>query len=158
MINKGYTQYLGNELYLNNHIIAYLCSGRYSTTAVLRSYDWANTVRNRKSCIISGFHSVLEKDVLKILLNGTCPICMVLARGMYKKLDPTLKEKIDCGRLLLITPFKSSVTYVTKETAIIRNRLVIELADEIVVAHITPGGKLEQQIKDAKQGKIVTYL
>jgi hypothetical protein len=36
--------------------------------------------------------------------------------------------------MLIITPFAESVTRVTEATALLRNRLMMELADEVVIA------------------------
>jgi hypothetical protein len=39
----------------------------------------------KDSCIISGFHSQLEKDVLHYLLKGKQLIMIALARGLKEK-------------------------------------------------------------------------
>ncbi|WP_345268501.1 hypothetical protein [Nibrella viscosa] len=67
---------------------------------------------------------------------------------MKKQLDPDFQMALNQGRLLIISPFKETVTRVTEQTALIRNQLMIELADEVLIAHASPGGKLEKLIQD----------
>ena len=76
---------LGNEKILNMPKTAFLCSRRVPASAVLKCYDWAIDQREAGRCVISGFHSQMEKDVLYYLLKGTQPIILALARGLKKR-------------------------------------------------------------------------
>ena len=137
---------LGNTELLKLRKIAFLCSREIPATAVLKCYDWAIEQRENGNCVISGFHSKIEKDVFHYLLAGTQPVIMALARGMKDKIEPELKTAIDSGRLLIVTPFENSVKHISEETAEKRNRLMIELADEIVVGYASKGGMLESML------------
>jgi len=135
---------LGNKDILNLPKTAFLCSRQIPASVVLKCYDWAIAERESGNCIISGFHSPLEKDVLHYLLKGTQPIIIALARGLKIRVEAELKKPLDQGRLLIITPFDASVKRVTTATAAIRNRMMIEIADKVVVGYASPGGQLEQ--------------
>jgi hypothetical protein len=135
---------LGNKDILNLPKTAFLCSRQIPASVVLKCYDWAIAQREAGNCVISGFHSPLEKDVLHYLLKGTQPIIVALARGLKIRVESEFKKPLDQGRLLIITPFEASVKRVTKETAAIRNRMMIEIADKVVVGYASPGGQLEQ--------------
>ena len=135
---------LGNKDILNLPKTAFLCSRQIPASVVLKCYDWAIAERESGNCIISGFHSPLEKDVLHYLLKGTQPIIIALARGLKIRVEAELKKPLDQGRLLIITPFEDSVKRVTIATAAIRNRMMIEIADKVVVGYASPGGQLEQ--------------
>src|SRR3990167_4344702 len=102
-----YTQ--GSQELLKLHKTAFLCSRKCPADIVLKSYDWAIEQREKGVCVISGFHSKIEKDVLHYLLKGSQPIILALARGLKKRLEPELKEALDNKRLLLITPFSEKV-------------------------------------------------
>ena len=134
---------------------AFLCSRNIPASVILKCYDWAIEQRDKGNCIISGFHSKIEKDVFHYLLAGTQPVIMVLARGMKEKIKPELKAAVDAGRLLLITPFKNSVKRVTVETAEQRNRFMIEISDDIVIGYTSKGGMLDSMIANVKNKKIV---
>jgi predicted Rossmann fold nucleotide-binding protein DprA/Smf involved in DNA uptake len=134
----------GNIELLTLHKTAFLCSRKVPASVVVKCYDWAIEQRKKDNCIISGFQSQLEKDVLHYLLKGKQPIIMVLARGLKQQLDPGLQQAITEGRLLIITPFEKKVTRATERTAQIRNRQMIELADNIIVGYVREGGMLEK--------------
>ena len=78
---------LGNTELLKLRKTAFLCSREIPASVVLKCYDWAIEQRDKGNCIISGFHSKIEKDVFHYLLAGTQPVIMALARGMKEKID-----------------------------------------------------------------------
>jgi hypothetical protein len=90
----------GNIELLNLPKTAFLCSRKIPASAVLTCYDWAIEQREKGVCVISGFHSPLEKDVLHYLLKRTQPIILALARGMKDKLEPELQNPLEQGQLL----------------------------------------------------------
>jgi predicted Rossmann fold nucleotide-binding protein DprA/Smf involved in DNA uptake len=143
-----HSNYIGNKQILEHYKITFLCSRKCPADIILKSYDWAIEQREKGVCVISGFHSKIEKDVLHYLLKGNQPIILVLARGLKKRLEPELQEALNKNRLLLISPFGEHVKRVTIETANQRNRLMAELADEIFVAYAATGGNIEKLIAD----------
>jgi len=145
---------LGNKDLLKLRKTAFLCSRKISAAVVLRCYDWAVEQREKGNCIISGFHSGIEKDVFHFLLAGTQPIIMVLARGMKQRFKPEIHSAINAGRLLVITPFKNEIKRVTAVTAEQRNRFMIDIADEVVIGYAVAGGMLERVIMEFKKKKV----
>lgn len=140
-------KYKGNIDILKSHKTAFLCSRKAPAKIILRTYDWAIEQREKGACIISGFHSQIEKDVLHYLLKGTQPIILVLARGFMKRIEPELKRALDSDRLLIVTPFNEDVIRVSKKRADIRNQLMAELADEILIAYAAKGGNIYKLIQ-----------
>ncbi|MFH1860630.1 MAG: DNA-binding protein [bacterium] len=149
---------LGNTELLKLYKTAFLCSRNIPASVVLKCYDWAIEQRDKGNCIISCFHSKIEKDVFHYLLAGTQPIIMALARGMKEKIDTDLKAAVDTGRLLIVTPFENSVKRVTAETAEKRNRFMFELADEIVIGYAGKGGMVERLAAEIKDKKIIQTI
>lgn len=143
-------QFGNKELLLLNKT-AFLCSRKVPATVVLKCYDWAIEQREQGNCIISGFHSKLEKDVLHYLLKGKQPIIIALARGLKEKLEPELQKPMEEGRLLIITPFEKKVSRVTEQTAATRNSMMIELADNVTVGFVSAGGNLQQLINSSNK-------
>jgi len=133
----------GNSDLLQLNKTAFLCSRKVPATVVLKCYDWAIEQREQGNCVISGFHSQLEKDVLHYLLKGSQPIILVLARGLKEKLEPEFVKPIEQGRLLVITPFDNSIKRVTEQTAQLRNKLMVEIADQITIGYARKGGNIE---------------
>jgi len=141
------TASLGNIYLLKLPKTAFLCSRKVPASAVLKCYDWAIAQRQAGNCVISGFHSQLEKDVFHYLLKGKQPIIITLARGLKEKLEPELQKPLDEGRLLIITPFEKTVKRITEQTAATRNKMMIDLADSITVGFASAGGQLEELLK-----------
>lgn len=124
--------YLGNKELLNWRKIGFLASRKISTSAILPTLDWAvETSKRTDIAVVSGFHSRLEKNVLKFLLQGKCGIIIVLARGMYRKLPKIYDAAMKENRLLIISLEKETVTRVSERTAHKRNKYVEKLADEL---------------------------
>ena len=124
--------YLGNKELLGIKKIGFLASRKISTLSIIPMLDWAMQIREQTDvAIVSGFHSRLERDVLKILLQGECGIIIVLARGMYRKLPKQYEKAMEQNRLLIISNEKESVTRVSELSAHNRNKYVEELSDEM---------------------------
>jgi hypothetical protein len=142
---------LGNEELLNLSKVAFLCSRKIPASVILKCYDWAIEQREKGNCVISGFHSQIEKDVLHYLLKGKQPIILVLARGLKQKLEPEFVKPLEEDRLLIITPFQKDVKKITQQTAFTRNQMMIELADSITVGYVQEGGLLNKNLKDSQK-------
>ena len=139
---------LGNTDLLKLPKTAFLCSRQVPALVVLKCYDWAIEQREKGNCVISGFHSQIEKDVLHYLLKGKQPIIVALARGLKEKLEPEFVIPLEQGRLLIITPFDKTVKRVNSQTAQTRNQMMAELADQIAIGYASPGGQLETLLRE----------
>ena len=104
-------------------------------------------MKEKGQCVISGFHSQIEKDIFEILLRGTQPLILVLARGMKQRWPVKIKTAIESRRLLVISPFEDRVKYVTQKTANFRNKFIIDLADEVFIAYHTKNGNLSDLLE-----------
>ena len=133
-------KYLGNQELLKLKKTAFLASSTISSETVLRCYDWATEMRNRGECVVSGFSSKLEQDVLHFLLKGSQPIIIVLARKMYKVIPDELKEPLAQNRLLIISV--STAIRQSRVTAMARNKYVCEMADRILFVGVTEQSSL----------------
>jgi hypothetical protein len=149
---------IGNIELLKLSKTSFLCSRKIPANIVLKCYDWALEQREAGKCVISGFHSQLEKDVLHYLLKGKQPIIIALARGLKQTIAPELQAAMEAGRLLIITPFEEKVKWVTEETSAVRNKMMVELANEIVVGFASEGGKLAELIGLTMSEKNIYFL
>jgi len=140
---KTKMQYLGNKDILESHKIGFLCSRKVPSVVILKTYDWAIEQREKGNCIISGFHSKIEKDVFHYLLKGTQPIILVLARGMKKRWEIEIAEALQKNRLLIISSFSEKVKRPTINSAIKRNKLILDLSDEVFVPYQADSGMIK---------------
>lgn len=136
-------EYFGNKEILKLDKTAFLCSQRCPANVILKSYDWAKSQREEGVCVACGNHSQIEKDVFNILLKGEQPLILILARGMNSLWDPEINKALADNRLLILSPFEQGVKRITRATARVRNRFLIDLCDHIVVAYTTQGGQLD---------------
>lgn len=128
------TKYLGNKQLLNLHKIGFIASRHASSIDVIPTLDWAAEMSKRVDvAVVSGFQSPLEKDVLKFLLRGVCPIIIVLARGMYRKLPEPIQSPMDQQRILVISNEPDTITRVSEITAHKRNEYVKSISDEMKI-------------------------
>ena len=147
-------QMLGNAALMERPKVAFLSSRKVAPAAVMRCYDWATRMRGGGSagrlappCVVGGFQSALERDVLKLLLpEGGPPIVMVLARGMWRSVPVEYREAINAGRMLVVSPFSQGVVRVSKETAERRNGWILDNCDEAVFASLDPNGSLARLV------------
>jgi predicted Rossmann fold nucleotide-binding protein DprA/Smf involved in DNA uptake len=136
---------LGNLDVLDLPKTALFCSASSPGHTILAAYDQASRWRDAGRCVISGFHSPVEKECLRILLRGRQPVIVCLARGLEgMRLPRDWKKSLADNRLLVLSKFAASDRRMTERLAVARNQLVAELADEVVFAHITPGGHLDE--------------
>src|SRR5208283_3434015 len=134
---------LGNLDLLALPKTALFCSARCPGSVILPTYDQAAKWRDTGRCVISGFHSPVEKECLHILLRGDAPVILCPARAMLERLPAQWAIAVASGRMLILSPFAATATRITAELAARRNESVAALADEIYIAHATPGGHLE---------------
>jgi hypothetical protein len=105
--------YFGNKKLIQNYKIAFLCSRICPADIILKSLDWAKSKKDKGECMISCFHSRIEKDVFDILIKGTQPLILVLARGMKKRWPKEIKKAVKQERLLIVSPFDETLTHIT---------------------------------------------
>lgn len=148
--------YYGNIALIELNKTAFLCSRQVPASAVLKCYDWAKEKRTSGTCVISGFHSQLEKDVLHFLIKGNQPVIMVMARSLTKKVQEDFLKPIEDGRLLIISPFDETVSRATENTCQIRNRYMLDIADNITIGYARTGGLLSELVKGTE--KYVEFL
>ena len=72
----------GNAALLAGQPIAFFCSQSCPGDIILRAQDWANARGPDDAPVISGFHTPVERDVLRILLRGGAPVIQVRARAL----------------------------------------------------------------------------
>lgn len=136
--------YLGNEDFLKLPKTAFFSSRNINPQTLLCCYDWATEQRKSGHCVISGFHSQVEKDVLHFLLKGKQPVILVLGRALYKKIPDELKLSLEERRLLIISPVSQTCKRNSEKSTEIRNRYIADHADKIVFGSLNLKGKLHE--------------
>lgn len=139
---------LGDTSILDLPKVGFLSSRKVPPEAVMKCYDWATEMRDLGVCVMGGFQSPLERDVLTLLLQGKQPVIWVLAHKLWteKGIPKPYREPIASGRLLVVSPVARSVMRVDARTAAIRNRYVLEHSERVVFAALDSAGALARLV------------
>lgn len=140
----GEILYNGNIELMEREKLAFFCSSRCPGSVILKTYDFANNVSRSETVVMSGFHSPVEQELLKLLLDRHHPVIVCPARSIKRMRVPAeYKTAISEDRMLILSPFKENQNRMTAKNAEIRNLFVASIADKILIAHAEPGGNLE---------------
>lgn len=116
---------IGDSGILTERKIALFCSVRCPGDAILRAYDTARKLRDEGVTVVSGFHSPVEKECLRILLRGKQPIILCLARSLEGiRIPAAWRGGLGTGRLLLLSPFEKRPRRPDTKSAQRRNEIV----------------------------------
>jgi predicted Rossmann fold nucleotide-binding protein DprA/Smf involved in DNA uptake len=136
---------IGNPGLFAERKVGLFCSVHCPSDAAFQAYDACRRLRDQGMTLISGFHSPVEKECLKILLKGTQPIIVCPARSLRKMRIPTeWRPALETGRLLIVSRFEQSPRRADTGSARRRNELVAALSDEVLIIHAEPGGRIER--------------
>ena len=129
---------LGNVSLLDRKKIGYFASSKIATLSVLPTLDWATEIAEREDvAIVCGFHSTMEREVLDFLLRGKCGIICILVRSIYKKIPDKFYEAYNSGRVLFITPFKTTATRTSRLLCQKCNEYITFISDELVFSSLS---------------------
>lgn len=147
-------QTIGNTALLERpNKVAFLSSRKITVSVVLKCYDWATGIRDTDQCVVSGFQSPLEKDVLKFLLRGQAPIILVLARKLWETVPNELHDVMDAGRLLIVSPVSSNRASIA--SAAVRNRWILANSSSLVIGSLDPNGQLAKLVSTFPTEQII---
>jgi predicted Rossmann fold nucleotide-binding protein DprA/Smf involved in DNA uptake len=124
---------IGNTDLLQTKKLGLLCSVRCPAKIVLKTTDYMRTIAG-KYTIVSGFHSPVEKECLRILLREIQPVVICPARSIDTFTIPKLWEKpLEEEKLLILSMFKKSYDRFNARLAYQRNKFVVILADKVLI-------------------------
>lgn len=144
---------IGNKNLLTHTKTGFLASTHIDVSDVMACYEWASQKVSPNTCVMSGFSSKMEKDVLHFLLKAHTPVIWVIARRPYKDLPQDLQEAMDGERLLIIST--SDATRQTKVSAYKRNEYIADTADKLLFTGVTETSSLYPLYKKYHE-KVIT--
>jgi hypothetical protein len=112
---------------------------------IIEAMDLAQRWRRENRAVISGFHTPVERECLRIFLRGPQLVVICPARGLDPfQLPADWQTKFQRNELLIVSALDSDVRRPTRETAETRTGLVFALATRHTIVHATPGGLLDR--------------
>ncbi len=135
---------MGEPSLLDTSRLALFCSIKCPGELILKLFDLAKELRDKRVPVVSGFHAPMDKECFDILLRGKGPVVWCPARSIDKmRLSSEEKKAVDEGRLLILSPFPAKQRRISAKQAEERNRFVVTLSERVFVAYADPGGKTE---------------
>ncbi len=110
----------------------------------------AELFSSQTGCVISGFLSPMEQAVFRQCIETGTPMIQVLARGLQRPMSSDVRRAVDAGRLLIITPFKETVTCFSAARAAWCNQYVLDAAGDVIVACLKQDGMLACLLADMR--------
>ena len=126
---------------LRRPMLALLSSGRVPGSVLDRMVDAAQLLRRTGVTVVSGFHSPVERETLRVFLCSPHPIVVCWARGMPVRVPAALRGRFSAGGVLFATQFPEGMRRATRESCLFRNRFAASLAGGVFVVHARPGSK-----------------
>lgn len=147
---------IGNTELLQRQKTAFLCSRRIPSEVLTRVLKWVDGLVPERDCVLCGAHSQVERAAFERLLERRVPTVLCLAEALKTEWPDEIATALHENRLLIVTHCDDTVHLVSGSSAADRNRLMLSLANEVVVGYCTPGGNVERQIAGRTGG--VTFL
>lgn len=133
---------IGNAELLDGTLTGLLCSRKCPADKILEAHErfkqWA---ADPEITVVSGFHSPVEQECLRLLLKGQAKIIVCPAREIeHFRIPVAWRPALEAGRMLVLSMFHERRA--SSQTINRRNELVAELADELYIPYAQPGGHL----------------
>jgi predicted Rossmann fold nucleotide-binding protein DprA/Smf involved in DNA uptake len=136
---------IGNLDILKTRLLGFFCSTKCPGSVIVPIYDLARALRDSGISVISGFHALMERECLDLLLRGRQPVVLCPARNIERmRLQTAWRTPIAEGRMLVMSPFGAPHRRPTADLAEQCNRFVSTLADAVVIAHARSGSKIDR--------------
>ena len=141
-------------------LVALFCSVQCTESIIVQTYELARALGAAGVTVVGGFHAPMEKECLRLLLEGTASVIACPARSLEQlRLSADCRKALIQNRLLFLSSFAEEQRRATTRRAVLRNELVAALADVVLIAHAIPGGKIERLCERALSwGKPVLAL
>jgi hypothetical protein len=100
----------------------------------------------KAAAYLSGFHSPMEQEIFRKLLEHKMPVIWCPAWGLGGTQSPEAITALEENRMLILEMTARDGDLASAEA---RNRFVLEQADKLWLPHVTPGGMLDRLVKAA---------
>ncbi|MBI4487690.1 MAG: DNA-processing protein DprA [Deltaproteobacteria bacterium] len=131
---------VGDVSLLDNKLLGIVSARRIEPDLALATLELLQQLASLEITFISGWHSPLEEEALRILLTQPVRIIFCLAKSLNKFLPlPEIKSLLNEGRALVITHCSPKAKRISRDASLRRNHLVIALAKAVLVLSAPDG-------------------
>ncbi|MDA3873107.1 MAG: hypothetical protein PF795_04020 [Kiritimatiellae bacterium] len=124
-----------------------------------RSPGWYFVTIRSGEVIMSGFLSPMERALFRAGLRDGKAMIWVKPWGLNaEKESPRVREAVEAGTLLVLSPFDEKLDAPAARRAVWCNQFVMERSERIVIGHLNPTGMLACVVSELDPEKKVTLL
>jgi predicted Rossmann fold nucleotide-binding protein DprA/Smf involved in DNA uptake len=152
--------YWGDESLINRRKLGIVCSVKCPGNIIMQASTLMKNLPAENLVVVSGFHSPLEKECMRILGRRRIAMICILGRSLIGAcISAEWKTLVEEERLLLVSSFDKQYNRLTQSLSEKRNELVAALADELWILHASPGSRTESlALNMTRSGKDVFTL
>jgi len=134
---------VGDPGILNRKLLGIVSARQIDPELALRTADLLRRLASlEKLTFISGWHSPLEEEVLRILLVEPVRIIFCLAKALRRFVpSPEIKAQMGEGQLLLLTHCSPRAKRISRDASLRRNLLVATMSKGLLVLAAPPGSR-----------------
>ena len=135
---------IGNTGLLKYPLTGFLCSRKCPAATILETHEtvkkWAN---DPERTIVSGFHSPVEQECMRLLIRGKANIIYFPAREIdHLTIRKEWQHPLNNNRMLIITLASIKTKQMSSTETDKRNQQIAALSHELYIPYATPGGLL----------------
>jgi len=141
----------GEQAILNGRLLGIISARESDADLAVKSSQLLMQMLSAKDvCFIGGWHSPLEEEVLRILLEQSAPIVFCVAKSLNRFVPPKeVDARIAQGEALLLTHCGVKAKRISREASLRRNQLVMALAAALLILSAPEGSSSLELAKSA---------
>ena len=151
---------IGEQTLVARSLTAFFASRKCPGSAIRTTMDWAVEQARKKTPLIGGFQSPLERSVMEIVLAAKSPVVIVLARALDNaRLPLPWRTALNDGRAAVVSMAAASQR-LSEPIVRQRNQWIASHASRIMLGHVDSSGLLaglvEQWRSDGRTVEVLT--
>jgi predicted Rossmann fold nucleotide-binding protein DprA/Smf involved in DNA uptake len=132
---------VGDPTMLNRTLVGIISARQIDSDLPLKTLQLLKQLALLKeACFISGWHSPLEQEALRIIVAQGASIIFCVAKSLNRFVPPVeIKHRVSQGGALLLTHCSPKAKRISREASIRRNELIVGLAKVLLVLSAPDG-------------------
>jgi predicted Rossmann fold nucleotide-binding protein DprA/Smf involved in DNA uptake len=149
---------VGDAALLNHPLLGILSARQIDSDLTLKTSQLLKQLVSLKNvAFVSGWHSPLEEEALRILLEQEATIVLCVAKSLDRFIPSRgVESRVTDGKALLLTHCSTKAKRITRNASMRRNELIVDLAKSLLVL-AAPEGSASLSLATAalRRGKLV---
>jgi predicted Rossmann fold nucleotide-binding protein DprA/Smf involved in DNA uptake len=149
---------VGDPTLLNHNLLGIISARQTDPELALKASQLLKQLASLKDvAFVSGWHSPLEEEALRILLAQEATIVLCVAKSLDRFIPSMgVESRVTDGKALLLTHCSTKAKRITRNASMRRNELIVELAKILLVLSAPEGSASLSLAKSAlRRGKVV---